>query len=277
MAGIQTPLLPLTRPFRNDIRLIGRPSEGFIPLSPTPTPAVPSGALPPGVESVFSEIRDYLAILVKLQTLGLGSIPRVVDVTTSPTEIIPSNQNYKAYWIVNPSEVSGFASSQTIFSSASRGVGTTNSTGITVTGAGRVSLFLNITVNAGDVGTLAIAAQSQDPLSANWASTQLDIFSGNNVVGTYYASLGPLGLDDEFRLQAVVGAQAITFSVSAVLKDGSSIPTGDTVYIGGADVNTTIGFPILAGAKEAIFLTQNTPLFGISALNTLRLKVYELQ
>lgn len=139
-------------------------------------------------------------------------------------------------------------------------------------------MFLDVTANATPL-TLVVNAQSQDPLSGNWATTQADIFSGSAAVGTYYADIGPLGVDRVIRLQAVVGAGAgtLTFSISGLFKGGLNTPVGSTVYIGSPDVNTTFGYPLLPGDKLPVFLRENVGLFAITATNPLVLKIFQLQ
>lgn len=225
---------------------------------------------------ITKQILRNTDIDILLKTIGLGFKPRLVTVTTTPIEIIPAHQYARGYIILNPAELSGQAQQVTPFASASRGVGTTNSATFNVTGVDTVRCFLDVTVQ-GASSTIVINFQTQDPLTANWVTAQGDIFGGSAAVGTYYASVGPVGVDRLFRLQAVVGVAASTFSVSGLLKGGISSPVGMTVYLGPPSVNTTIGFPILPGGKEVLYLRKNVTLWAVTQTESLRLKVFELQ
>ncbi len=227
-------------------------------------------------EQLVKQILRNSDIDVLLKTLGLGFKARVITVTTTPGEIIPPHQYARGYIILNPAEISGQAQQVTPFASASRAAGTTNSAGFNVTGVDTVRHFLNVTVQ-GAGATLVINLQTQDPLTANWVTAQGDIFGGSAAVGTYYASTGPVGIDRLFRLQAVVAVNPITFSISSLLKGGITSPVGITVYVGPPSVNTTMGFPILPGAKEVLYLRRNVTLWAVTQTESLVLKVFELQ
>ena len=213
---------------------------------------------------------------ILLKTLGLGFKPRVVTVSPTAREVIPPHQYARGYIILNPAEISGQAQQVTPFASASRAAGTYNSTSFNVTAVDTVRAFLDVTVQ-GAGATLTVALQTQDPLTGNWVTAVPDIFSGSAAVGTYYALLGPLGIDRLFRFQAVVAVNSITFSLSGLLKGGITSPVGTTVYLGPPSVNTTMGYPILPGAKETLYLKKNVTLWGVTATETLVLKVFELQ
>jgi len=231
---------------------------------------------------LIADIKQNTDIQILLQTIGLGFIPRNVTVlpatTNNPTQIIVPNQSPRGYIIINPAEISGFSTQVTFFPSLARATGTYTSTTFNVSGVDTARMFLDVTANATPL-TLVVNAQSQDPLSGNWATTQADIFSGSAAVGTYYADIGPLGVDRVIRLQAVVGAGAgtLTFSISGLFKGGLNTPVGSTVYIGSPDVNTTFGYPLLPGDKLPVFLRENVGLFAITATNPLVLKIFQLQ
>jgi len=241
----------------------------------------------PGVSPIDTSIADFLRQIAEnsniansLQTIGLGFTPRVVTILPAngpnpPTPIVVNNQAPRGYIIQNPGELSGFSSQVTFFPSLLRVPATYTSTGFNVSGIETARIFLNVTVDAG--ATLVVNAETQDPISGGWAVSQADIFAGSVTVGTYYADLGSFGVDENIRLVATVGAANLTFSISGLFKGVSASPVGSTVYIGGQDVNTTFGFSILPGAKEYLFLRENVSLYGITAINSLALKVFQLQ
>lgn len=225
-------------------------------------------------DQIVRQILQNTDIEVLLKTIGLGFKSRVVVVTATPSEVIPPHQYARGYILLNPAEISGQAQQVTPFASASRAAGTFNSSSFNVTGVDTVRHFLDVTV-AG--GTLVVHLQTQDPLTGNWVTALSDIFSGSAAVGTYYALTGALGIDRLFRLQAVVTGAAVTFSVSSLLKGGITSPVGLTVYLGPPSVNTTMGFPILPGAKEVLYLRKNVTLWGVTATESVAFKVFELQ
>lgn len=230
------------------------------------------------MEAMIRQIMFNSEIDILLKTLNSAFLPRVITVTTTPTEVIPrARSRYpRGYILLNPAEISGITSTVTFFASASRAAGTYNSSAFNVSGVDTVRAFLDVTVQ-GAGATLTVAAQSQDPLTSNWATTQNDIFSGNAAVGTYYANIGTLGVDRNIRLQAVVGVNPITFSISGLLKGGSTTPVGSTIFIGDRNVNTTIGYRLLPTQKEAFFLRENVEIWAVTSLNDQNLMVFELQ
>jgi hypothetical protein len=269
-----------------------------IPLQPDISDRGPSGtpqqreyqalANQPGVSPIDSSIANFLRQIAEnsniantLQTIGLGFTPRLVTILPAngpnpPTPIVINNQAARGYIIQNPGELSGFSSQVTFFPSLLRVPAVYTSASFNVSGVETARAFLNVTVFVAGA-TLTVDAETQDPLSGGWAISQADIFSGSVAVGTYYANIGPLGVDQNIRLVATVGVSNLTFSISGLLKGISASPVGSTVYIGGQDVNTTFGFSILPGGKEYLFLRENVSLYGITAVNSLALKVFQLQ
>ncbi len=238
-------------------------------------------------EQLVKQILRNTDIDVLLKTLGLGFKSRVVTVSPTAREIIPPHQYARGYIILNPAELSGVGTQVTFFASLLRtgaaAPGTTyTGTAFNVSGVDDARVFLDITAVVG-APTLLIRAESQDPLTGNWATAQNDIFAfigpGGAVVGTFYLNLGKIGVDRNIRLVAVVtgAGTSVTFSVSGLLKGTSLTPVGTTVYLGPPSVNTTMGFPILPGAKEVLYLRRNVTLWAITATETLTLKVFELQ
>lgn len=229
---------------------------------------------------LIAGIKADIDIQVLLQTIGLSFVPRLITInpatTNNPTQIIVPNQAKRGYIIINPAEISGFSQEATFFPSLLRAPATYNSNVFNVTGIWSTRIFLDVTVQ-GAGATLIVNAQTQDPLTGNWANSQLDIFGGAAAAGTYYASIGSLGVDKNIRLQATVGIGNETFSISGLFKGGITTPVGSTVYLGGPDVNPLFGYPILPGDKLPIFLLENVGLFAITSTNILSLKIFQLQ
>lgn len=215
---------------------------------------------------------------VLLRTLGNAFFPRSIDVLTTPTEIIAPNRSPRGYILINPNTtVSGVVTDVTVFPTGNVfAVAATPSASINVAGHGAAAFIMNVTeVSAGPV---TVDLQTQDPISGNWATVQSDIFSGAGTgLGTFYANVGAIGIDENARLLVTVAADTMTASIAAMLKPAlAGTISGPTVFLGSADVNTTIGFPLLSGQRETIYLRENTPLFGIAVAVT-NLRLFELQ
>lgn len=145
-----------------------------------------------------------------------------------------------------------------------------------MSGHGGAAFILDVAeVSAGPV---TVDLQTQDPISGNWATAQSNIFAGaGTALGTFYANVGGVGVDVTARLVVTVAADSMTASMAGILKPSlAGTIAGPTVFLGNADVNTTIGFPLLAGQRETIYLRENTPLFGIATALT-NVRLFELQ
>ena len=214
---------------------------------------------------------------VLLRTLGNAFFPRAVTVGTTPTEIIAPNRSPRGYILINPNTtVSGVVSTVTVFAAGTVfPIGVTNSAAINVSGHGGATFVLNIT--EATAGPMTVDLQTQDPISGNWATVQSNIFGGAVAIGTYAAPVGSIGIDQFARLVVTVAGDTFTGSIAAMLKPQlSGTVAGPTVFLGGPDVNTTVGFPLLGGQKETIYLKENTPIFGIAVAAT-DVRIFELQ
>lgn len=213
---------------------------------------------------------------ILLRTLGNAFFPRSITIGTAPTEIIAPNRSPRGYILINPNTtVSGVVSTVVLFAAGTVfPVASTPSGPVNVAGFGGAAFILNITV--GTAAAVTVDLQTQDPISGNWATAQSDIFAGANAIGTYYANVGAIGVDQNMRLM-VNAAGGFTGSISAILKPQlSGTIAGPTVFLGDANVNTTVGYPILGGGKEVFYLKENTQLFGIAIAAT-NLRLFELQ
>ena len=275
------PVVIANRPFQNDLRIdrLQASRESGIALRQENrfAEAQAAGLGQDHLQQLIEAIKHNTDIEIALKVIKQGFIGRVVPlVAATITELIPPSQYPRGYIIQNPAEVSGFSSNVTFFASALRAPATYTSAAFNVSAVDTARMFLDVTVLAAG-GTLIVNAQTQDPLTGNWATSQTDIFTGSVAVGTYYASLGQLGVDQTIRLQAVVGVNNVTFSVSGLLKGGGTAPVGTTVYIGNSDVNTTIGYAMLPAQREYWWLDQNVSLYAISPINPMVMKVFQMQ
>ncbi len=228
------------------------------------------------------DVLDYLKILTKtefdrfaLETLGNAFTPFVFTVGTTPTLLLPPNKTPRGYLFMNPSQnLTGATLDTNLFTPAVRGAGTFLSAAVNVQGLRTARFFLNITIPP---ATLQVNVQSRDPQTLNWATVQTDIFSGVVAVGTYYANVGEIGVDDFIRLQVVQTGAGANWSITMVNKEAfGSIVTGVAVFLGNANVIAGFGYPILGGQEKRFWLMDNTPLFAIAQVAT-ELRVFQLQ
>ena len=214
---------------------------------------------------------------ITLRTIGNAFFPRVVTVGASPTLLIAPNRVPRGYLLLNTgTSISGVVQNVEIFPVGTVfAVGVTNSAGINVSGHGGAAFFLNIT--EATAGPMTVDLQSLDPISGNWVTVQADLFGGVVGIGTYYANAGIIGIDNTARLQITVATDTFTGSLGAVLKPAlSAAVASPTVFIGGPDVNTTIGLPMISGVRESFWLKENTAIFGISSVAA-SINIFELQ
>jgi len=254
-----------------DLNKILRP-EGTIPPTDDPAQAMR--------DQWLQQINDNVEIQTELQAIGVAFTARPVTITTTPTQIV-DGKFARGYIFLNPTPVNSLTGSGAVLAStavAALGSGNTQANPLGVASFLNLTLFLNITAGT---STITINAQSQDPVSLNWVTTQtpFNLVSG---VGTYYASLGALGVDTSFAISYTAGAgTGVTFSVGYVLKNG--LPGGTTgvsnaVFLGNGGVTTTSGFPLLEGQTRTFYFRPNVRLFGVSnAASGVTISVFELQ
>lgn len=214
---------------------------------------------------------------IALRTIGNAFFPRIVPIGVSPTLIIAPNRAPKGYILLNTNtSVSGVVQDVTVFPVGSVfPVAVTNSAPINVSAHGGAAFFLDIT--EATAGPMTVDLQSLDPVSGNWVTVQADLFGGAVGLGTYYANAGIIGIDADARLQISVATDTFTGSIGAILKPAlAAAVSSPTVFIGGPDVNTTIGLPLISGVRETFWLKENTALYGISSVAG-QINVFELQ
>jgi hypothetical protein len=225
-------------------------------------------------------MKRSLGILAQAITLRPGFAPKVFTVTTTPQRVFVSSQD-KVILLVNPSVSAGLTTSGTLLASGTHASSNTQATPLSVGNFMTLRLFLSITITGGATNTITVNAQSQDPLSLGWATTQTDVFDAvtNFAVGTYYANLGTLGVDLTFAVLWTIGAGTPTWSLSYLLKDGlpgSGAGAAQTIFFAGSDgVNSTAGFALLEGSERAYFVPRDTEIWVVSN-GSVTLKILEL-
>ncbi len=223
------------------------------------------------------EIQNSILVLKR----GLSGIS--ISIGTTPVRVVNS-QFLRGYIFANPTVATGKASTGVLLASAARpagGSGDSTIIPLDVSDYKEMRLYLDITLNAG-ANTVQIGGLTKDSLSGNWAISQSDIFVSPASVGTYYENIGTLGVDDQFAINwgvTNVGGGNTTFSVSYLMKDSSSaFSLSNTIYLGGAGVTPTSGYPLLEGKELKFFLDSNVELWAVSNVAAgLDLKIFELQ
>lgn len=234
---------------------------------------------------VILNLDRNLNILSKLNSISRGFVSRTVTIGTTPT-LIHSSARAVGILLFNPTLSAGLTTSGTIFSSALRtpATYTTRATPLAVANYEQLTLFLDITVSVAG-STLVIDVESEDQLSLGWMGTQADVFSGIRAVRAngdmgYHSRIGPLGVDVNFAVEAIVGTADITFSLGYTLKaglPGTSAGVASTVYLGSSDgVSTSSGFPVFSGDKLPLVVSENTELWGVALAAGQTIRVFEL-
>lgn len=238
-------------------------------------PSIANGQQGLSKDELIAKIAYDTNILASINVLDRGLIGRSVTIGTTPTRIIQS-QFLRGYIVMNPSLIVGGTAVGTLLASAARAVaGNTQADSIGVANYRDLHLFLDVTVATGT--SLDIYAQAVDPVTLNWADTQL-LYSGIAATGTFYANPGSLGLSTDFAIRWEVTGGSFTFSVGYVLKEGlpgTGAGVGKTLFLGNSGVTVESGFPLLEGQSRPFYLKENTELWAV-ANASLDLRVFEL-
>lgn len=236
-----------------------------------------------GMMLLANRIAENTDILAAPIVIERGFIGRPVSVTTTPVKII-DGKFVRGYIVTNPNPQSGLTTNGTLLASALRTAGSsgnTESVPVGVASYKNASFYLDISATGG--GVVQIDLLTQDPLSLNWATAQSDIFGSPSTVGTYYASVGTVGIDKAMAIAwSVSAAGSSTFSLSYILKDG--LPGGSTglqktIYLGpNQNVNSSTGYPLTEGKERPLFTRPNTEVWAVSLISSgIDVVVFDLQ
>jgi hypothetical protein len=58
--------------------------------------------------------------------------------------------------------------------------------------------------------------------------------------------------------------------------EGTSTGVTQTIFIGGAGVLSTAGYPLLSGQERPFYLMENVQLYAVTASPSLSLNIFEL-
>jgi len=182
---------------------------------------------------------------------------------------------------LNPAGVVGLTAQGTIFSGGTVLVGATTlasgSLGVANFNTGRFTI--KSVLNAG-AGPVTVDLQTLDPVDGvTWITTQT-IFSITTTPFNSYVNVGTFGIDVDTRVFVTVPAgTTITFDMGFILKDGlegTSAGATQTIFLGGAGVSPTSGFPLLAGKDRSFYFEENVAMYAVTSGPTLDMNIFEL-
>ncbi len=252
-------------------------------LPPALSPLGGLGGGDPFVRRALAQLVAGIDILVATDSVARGFAAEQFTVGTTPVQIIDGRED-RGYIITNPSPSVGLTASENLLTSAQQAAsGNTQATPVGVAAYRTARLFLDVTVNAAARSVL-VNPQSRDPQSLSWATVQNDIFGAPTTTGTFYASIGEIGVDQTFAIAWTIGGAGAlpTWSLTLVLKDGlpgGQSGLGSTVFLGGtAAVTTTSGYALPEGKELRHFLRVNTQIWAVSAVSAgVTIGVFRLQ
>lgn len=230
--------------------------------------AIREGELRRGPVSTERAKRDEPAgYLGEAIFLSRNFVGQTITVTTSPTLLIKESYDWP-YIILNPSRSIGLTSSVTALASGVVSNGATTSS-FAVSGVNQVHLIADVTA-IGGAASWDVYSQILDPVSGNWADTQI-VFT-LTATGTTYAFPNKFGVgtDMRFRFDRTAGAGTITVSIGTILKEGTggnNAGLAQVVYLGGPGVSTVSGFPLLEGTYQPFVVGENVELYGVANTN----------
>lgn len=207
--------------------------------------------------------------------LSRNLLGQTIAIGTTPTLILQSTYAWP-YLLLNPSTSVGLTTSVTGFNGIANDTDTTVSFG--VSGFDEIHLTLNVTAVAA-LATWDIYAQTFDSISATWVRSQA-VFIGIGATGGYYAFPGSFGVGTDLRFEFVrtAGAGTLTCSIGVIMKGGtggSSAGLAQVAYLGGPNVTTTSGFPLLEGQRQAFIVGEGVELWGI-APSAINIRLFQL-
>lgn len=242
---------------------------------------LPSRA-PAGVQGIdFSNYMERLLNELEINnsqfTLERGLISRKLQVAITPTLIVDAPYP-KAFIILNPnvpvtSTGAGSIAAGTLLASAARTIdGNTQAAPLNVSDYRDCHIFVDVTVVSGTNINMDIVSQAYDPIGLKWYDIQM-IVSSITGTGQYYAETGSAGLATGLALRWIITGTtpSFTFAIRYVLKDSlpgldSSPDLARTLYLGGPNVTTTAGYPLLTSQTKTFFLRENVKLYGVAVV-----------
>jgi len=237
-----------------------------------------AGVLPNGSQDLSGLINDVHAIAGTL-VLRRGLIGRVVSITSIPQLVINQQEaGGRGYLLLNPAGVVGLTAKGTLIATTTTvGAATVQSGSLGVANYKTAKLFFNVTFNVG-VGPVTFDIQTLDPISGTiWFISQTISMAATD---KQYVDIGTMGVDTDLSVLVTVPVgTTITFNIGFVLKDGldgTSAGVTQTIFMGGAGVSSTAGYPLLSGKERPFYLMENVQLWAVTAGPTLSMNIFEL-
>lgn len=228
------------------------------------------------IAQLVNDVHSIAGVFV----LRRGLIGRAQSITGTPSLIIRQAEiGGRGYLLLNPSGVTGLTAEGTMFSSTTLvGATTLLSGALGVANFKTARFFLTSTLGAG-VGPVTFDLQTRDPVTGAYITSQT-LFSVGGTPLNAYTDVGTNGIDVDAKVLVTVPAgTTITFTLGYVLKDGladTSSGSSQTIFVGGAGVSPTSGFPILAGKDRAFYFMENVSLYAVTAGAQLDMNIFEL-
>ena len=236
-------------------------------------PYIPSAQLS-GVEP--GDTQQYPEYKFSGQSINISRslLGQTITIDTTPVLILQP-PHPTPYIISNPSLLIGLTDSSTVYSGTTAGAGNTQATPIGVANYMTAHFHLDVTAVT---GTWDIYAQTKDPISGNWADSQV-LFGAISATGTTYGNIGSFGLVSDFAIRWIpTAAGSLTFSLGLTVKDGiagGSAGSSRTIFLGGQNVTIDNGFPLFEGDRLNLDLNENVYIYAVSAIS-LPIKVFTL-
>jgi len=139
-------------------------------------------------------------------------------------------------------------------------------------------LFLTITAIT---GTWDLELKAYDDATLAYFSVQT-LFSGMTATTDGgYAYLGPRGIGSYVAFNFNnIAAGSLTYTLALLLKGGIGpglSGNASIIYIGGPEVSSNTGFPLLPGISQEYYLEENVEIWAVSAVSTgLNMRVFYL-
>lgn len=233
-------------------------------VAAVPTKVVDIAKKPVGVEEP-----ELAMTSLTMPVLHITRLPKtiILNVQTTPTLILQPPHEWP-YILVNPSLLVGGTASALLYSGTVSTSGNTQVAPLGVANYLQCHFYLIVTAVT---GVWDIISQTRDPVTGNWVDSQM-IFSGINAVGSYYASVGSLGIVTDLAVRwNPTTAGSMTFSITATLKEGtvgSGTGIARTIFLGGPDVTVDTGLPLFESEKIHLRLGPDIKLYAIAGVVT---------
>ena len=192
-------------------------------------------------------------------------ICRNYTVTTTRQRLIRTTHDWP-YLISNPQRARGLAEA-------------VNTSGVTTVQVARAfpystqnyehaHLFFTVTAIT---GTWDLSLQSYDTATAQYFTTQVLSAGMTTTANSQYFLLGPRSLSGFIAfLLNPTAAGTLSYTFSLLFTNGNGVGltgTSDIVYLGGPNVTTSTGFPLLPDTSRAFAIKGNVDLWAISSLS----------